>query len=162
MPLAAGAHRSRSSQRTLLLTAAFAAVLLFVLAAAAAPSTTLGATTTTKAALCNANLRTTAIGSSRIKKVTKTGHHRDRVGDRDRPVVQHDCAGKSVSGRTWIRISAVNGKSVKSLYGVTYLYAAAGLFKTVPVSKYAACAANLRSTAKAGRRRCRRSRSTRC
>ena len=39
-------------------------------------------------------------------------------------------------------MSAVNGKSVKSLYGVTYLYAAAGLFKTVPVSKYASCASS--------------------
>src|ERR1044072_4977372 len=73
MPLAAGAHRSRSSQRTLLVTAALAAVLLFVVGATAAPSRALGATTTTKVALCSANLRTTAIGSSRIKKVAKTG-----------------------------------------------------------------------------------------
>jgi len=33
------------------------------------------------------------------------------------------------SGSTWYRISAINGKSVKHLYGVTYLYAAAGVLK---------------------------------
>ena len=31
------------------------------------------------------------------------------------------CAGRTVSGPRWYRISAINGKSVKSLYGVTYL-----------------------------------------
>jgi len=41
------------------------------------------------------------------------------------------CAGKTVSGSTWLRISAINGHSVKSLYKVTYLYAAAGLFAKV-------------------------------
>jgi hypothetical protein len=33
------------------------------------------------------------------------------------------------SGATWYRISAVNGRSVKSLYGVTWLYAAKGLLR---------------------------------
>src|SRR5262245_1078279 len=35
------------------------------------------------------------------------------------------CAGKPVSGSTWAKVSAVNGKSVKSLFGVSYVYAAA-------------------------------------
>ena len=59
----------------------------------------------------------------------------------------------AVSGHSWYRITAINGKSVKSLYGVTYLYAAVGLFKTYvppPVTKYAACRANLRSSASTG------------
>ncbi|HEX6867480.1 MAG TPA: glycoside hydrolase family 25 protein [Candidatus Limnocylindrales bacterium] len=150
MPLAAGAHRTRSSQRTLLITAALAAALLFVLAAAAAPSRTFATTTTTKVALCNANLRTTAIGSYRIKKVAKTGTLVTTSTTVTGRSYSTTCAGKSVSGRTWIRISAVNGKSVKSLYGVTYVYAAAGLFKTVPISKYARCQANLRSSWKSG------------
>ncbi len=63
------------------------------------------------------------------------------------------CAGVAVSGHSWYRITAVNGKSVKSLYGVTYLYAAVGLFKTYvppPVTKYAACRANLRTSASTG------------
>ena len=40
------------------------------------------------------------------------------------------CSGKAVSGKSWYRISSVNGKSVKSLYGVTYLYSATGLYKS--------------------------------
>jgi hypothetical protein len=38
------------------------------------------------------------------------------------------CAGAK-SGLTWYRISAINGRSVSSLYGRTYLYAATGLLK---------------------------------
>ena len=37
-----------------------------------------------------------------------------------------------MSSTWWYRISAINGRSVKSLYGVTYLYAAIGLFKSLP------------------------------
>jgi len=44
---------------------------------------------------------------------------------------QTPCAGASVSGSTWYRISTVNGKSVSALYGVSYLYAATRLFKVV-------------------------------
>jgi stage II sporulation protein D len=40
------------------------------------------------------------------------------------------CAGAQ-SGSAWYRISAINGKSVKSLYGVSYVYGARQLFKTV-------------------------------
>ena len=39
-----------------------------------------------------------------------------------------DCATK-VSGKSWYRITAVNGKSVSSLYGVSAVYAATGLFR---------------------------------
>ena len=44
----------------------------------------------------------------------------------------------------------MNGKSVKALYGVTYLYAATGLFKAVvapTVIRYAACGTYLRTSA---------------
>ena len=36
------------------------------------------------------------------------------------------------SGSSWHRISAINGKSVSSLYGVSYLYAATGVLKAAP------------------------------
>ena len=51
------------------------------------------------------------------------------------------CGGVTRKGSTWYRITSINGKSVKTLYGVTYLYAAAGLFKVVSVSTtlYARC-----------------------
>ncbi len=149
MLLAANAQRSRSSQRTLFVTAAMAAVLLFMLAAAASPSTTLGASTT-KVALCNANLRTSTLAGSTIKKVARIGTIVSVATTITARSYSTTCAGRAVSGNTWIRITAVAGRSVKSLYGVTYLYAASKLFKTVPVSKYAACALNLRNTPKAG------------
>jgi len=39
-----------------------------------------------------------------------------------------DCAGATDSGTSWYRIGYVNGKSVTSRYGVTYVYAATSLF----------------------------------
>lgn len=41
-----------------------------------------------------------------------------------------DCA-TSVSGSSWYKITGVGGKSVSSLYGVSALYAATGLFRSV-------------------------------
>src|SRR3954468_6506274 len=98
LPLAVASERSRASQRTLLLTAALATLLLFVVGATAAPSTALGATTTTKAALCSANLRTTAIGSSRVKKIIKAGTLVTVVASVTGRSYSTTCAGKAVSG----------------------------------------------------------------
>ena len=42
------------------------------------------------------------------------------------------CGGKTIRSIRWYRISAINGKSVRSLYGVAYLYAASGMFRTIP------------------------------
>ena len=39
------------------------------------------------------------------------------------------CAGKTVSGKTWYVIKAINGTSVSTLYGVSTVYGAYGLFK---------------------------------
>lgn len=51
------------------------------------------------------------------------------------------CAGSSASGSSWWRITAINGRSVKALFGVTYVYGASALFKAVirPVTLEAAC-----------------------
>jgi GH25 family lysozyme M1 (1,4-beta-N-acetylmuramidase) len=51
------------------------------------------------------------------------------------------CAGASKSGSTWYRIISIGGKSVKTLYGVSYLYGATSLFKIVltPTTLYTAC-----------------------
>ena len=40
------------------------------------------------------------------------------------------CAGRTTSGTGWYRISAINDRSVSSLYRVSYLYAAGALLKT--------------------------------
>jgi GH25 family lysozyme M1 (1,4-beta-N-acetylmuramidase) len=45
------------------------------------------------------------------------------------------CAGSTSSGSTWLRITTVSGKTAKSLWGVSYVYAAVGLFKGVTVSR---------------------------
>lgn len=44
-----------------------------------------------------------------------------------------DCQA-SVSGTSWYRITAVGGKTVSSLYGVSAVYAASGLFRTITTS----------------------------
>ena len=40
-----------------------------------------------------------------------------------------ECGGRDVSGKSWFKIDRVNGKSVSSLYGVSAVYGAAGLFR---------------------------------
>jgi len=138
------------SRRSVLLTATVATLLLYVVAATAAPGSALGATTTTRVALCSANLRTTAIGSSRVKRSIKTGTLVTVVASVSGRSYRTTCAGRSGSGKTWLRVSRVDGTSVKRLFGVSYVYAASTLFRTVPVSKYAACGLNLRSSPKVG------------
>lgn len=60
------------------------------------------------------------------------------------------CAGSTSSGYRWYRISAIGSRSVRSLYGVPYLYGATSLFKTVTVSAtlWTSCSGtNLRTSA---------------
>ena len=134
------------SRTTFFTSALVAALFCFVVTAVAIPSEVVGATST-KATLCGVNLRTSDRVSARlrvsIKKGTKVSVTATLTGGSWHAI----CAGKSVRGRSWVRISAINGKSVKSSYGVTYLYAAAGMFKSVavPVTRYAACTVNLRT-----------------
>lgn len=46
-----------------------------------------------------------------------------------------DC-GTTVSGNAWLKVSAVGGVSVTSLYGVSVVYAASGLFSPVTTTTY--------------------------
>jgi uncharacterized protein YgiM (DUF1202 family) len=86
--------------------------------------------TTTKVPACSGvNLRT---GASTVSKVIT------RLALGTRVTVVATIAGSawrtscpiSKSGSKWYRISAINGKSVMSLYGRTYLYAATGVLKS--------------------------------
>ena len=146
-------HVARSSPRPALLTivgAAFlSAVFLFTVAAVSVPGDVLGASVT-KAAACGVNLRTSPYTSARLRTSIKTGTKVTVVTTVTGGSWRAVCAGKRVSGKSWYRISAINGKSVRSLYGRSYLYAASGLFKAVappPVTKYAACNVYLRTSA---------------
>ena len=135
--LPATRHARRRSSPALLVTALLAAIFAFAVTSVALPGEVFGATHG-KVALCSANLRTSASVGSRVRAVIKTGTPVSAVTRVTGRHWQTSCAGKSVAGSTWFRISAVNGKSVKSIYGVTYLYAATGLFKAfVPPAGHA-------------------------
>ena len=154
----------RGSLATILATAILLAFFVFGITAVSMPGNVLGATVT-KAAVCSANLRTSASTSARSRTSIKVGTTVTVVATVTGGSWRTTCAGKTVSGKTWYRISAINGRSVKSLYGVTYLYAATSLFKAVAapvvaappvaappvaapaVTKYAACNVYVRTSA---------------
>ena len=137
------AHASRP---TLVLSALMAALFCFVVSAVSTPGDVLGATST-KSAMCGANLRTHATTSAKIRGTIRKGTKVSVIATVVGGSWRTTCAGKPVHGRSWLRISAINGKSVRSTYGVSYLYAAAGLFKSVVTTftRYAACTTYLRT-----------------
>lgn len=146
-------HAIRSPGRTslpaILATSILAAVFVFAAVAISVPDDVLGASVT-KAAACSANLRTSPKTTARLRTTIKTDTKVTVVASVTGGSWRVTCAGKTVSGKTWYRISAINGRSVKSRFGVSYLYAASGLFKSVAppaVVKYAACSLYLRASA---------------
>jgi GH25 family lysozyme M1 (1,4-beta-N-acetylmuramidase) len=145
MPLIGRVPMPRQALR-LLGPAFLVAMLAFTAAAFVAPRQTFAATTTQMAS-CGVNLRSSASSSARIRVVIKTGTKVTAVTQVTGSSYRTTCAGRAVSGSTWFRISAINGRTVSALYGVTYLYAARGLFTLVPITRYAVCGVNLRANA---------------
>ncbi|HUF85282.1 MAG TPA: SpoIID/LytB domain-containing protein, partial [Acidimicrobiia bacterium] len=118
---------------TSLVTALISALLL----AALGSFTTLGATTYTPK--CDdVNLRTGKSTTYKIKTQVDTGALITVVKTVSGGSYQTKCNSKSLSGSDWHKISAINGVSVSSLYGVSYLFGASKLFKTVTVAATAA------------------------
>ena len=113
------------------LTALLSAFFLFGLTFAFMPGKVLGATT--MAAACGVNLRTSASLSGAIRSTVGTGTKITVVATVTGGSWRATCGGRSVSGNRWYRISAINGRSVASLYGRSYLYGATGLIKAVVV-----------------------------
>ena len=149
MPPAVAHPSTRPSRPTLIATAILSALFLFGMTAVSTPGPVLGATYP-KVALCPANLRTSPSTTARVRTSIHTGAKVGAVVRVKGSAWRATCAGKVVSGTSWFRIATVNGKSVKALYGVTYLYAATGLFKAYvapPVIRYAACGTYLRTSA---------------
>ena len=149
MPPAVAHPSTRPSRPTLIATAILSALFLFGMTAVSTPGPVLGATYP-KVALCPANLRTSPSTTARVRTSIHTGAKVGAVTRVKGSAWRATCAGKVVSGTSWFRIATVNGKSVKALYGVTYLYAATGLFKAVvapTVTRYAACGTYLRTSA---------------
>jgi hypothetical protein len=144
---------SRSGRRlnlpglsTPVVAAVVSALMLFAIAAVSVPAPVSGATVI-KLAACPANLRTSASLSASIRASITSGTKVSVAATVSGGSWRASCAGRVVSGTSWYRISAVNGRSVASIYGRTYLYAATGLFKPVPFTRYAMCTVKLRTSA---------------
>ncbi|HUQ44569.1 MAG TPA: SpoIID/LytB domain-containing protein [Candidatus Limnocylindria bacterium] len=121
------AHPARRASRPIaaLVVALTTATLLLALGA----TTTLAATTVTPK--CDAtNLRTGA-GTTYTKKASVNEGAKLTVVATVTGGSYSATCGTALSGSSWHRISAINGKTVSSQYGVTYLYGASKLFKTV-------------------------------
>jgi lysozyme len=121
------------------LVVALCAALLFALVAVLTPAGADGATSM-KQAKCGANLRSSASVSSRLRATIRKDARVTVVASVKGGRWSVTCAGSNASGRTWYRISGINGKSVRTTHGTAYLYAAAGLFKpwvVPPVTRYA-------------------------
>lgn len=107
--------------------------------ATAAPDPVLAATTL--AARCDIGLRikpsTSATRLARIPAGTRITAETKVSGGR----WSRTCVGIERSGRGWYKISRIDGTSVKSLYGVRYVYGPGGLFKAAadPAPAWVAC-----------------------
>ena len=92
-----------------------------------APSPVLGATSLT--ARCDVNMRTkpstTSNGLRTLDAGTRVTAAEKVKGSR----WSARCAGDAVSGAGWWKITAINGKSVRSLFGRDVVYGAGGMFR---------------------------------
>ncbi|MEO8273916.1 MAG: glycoside hydrolase family 25 protein, partial [Chloroflexota bacterium] len=103
------------------LSAVYAATGLFKLK-------TTASTATTVIANCDLRLRSSSSTSARTIKIIGANTVVTTSGTVTGGSWSADCL-KSVSGKSWYKITAVGGKSVSSLYGVSVVYAATGLFR---------------------------------
>jgi len=79
------------------------------------------------------NLRTAPRPTATRKATLASGATISAVGTVDGTTFKTTCGGRTATTSRWYRISAVGGRSVKSRYGVTYLYAPIVVFKAPPV-----------------------------
>jgi len=129
--------------------ALLSAMFLFTVSAVANPGAVFGASSV-KTAACGANLRVNPWTTAKLRATVSKGDRVTVTTSVSGGKWKARCAGEALSGKGWWRISGINGKSVKSLYGVRYLYGARKLFRAVApplVTKYAACSVRLRTTA---------------
>jgi GH25 family lysozyme M1 (1,4-beta-N-acetylmuramidase) len=129
------------------MSALLSALFVFAMTAVSLPGTAFASVA--KEAACSVNLRTSASTSATIKGTLKTGTKVTVATSVTGTAWKATCNGKTISSKYWYRISAVNGKSAKSLYGVTYVYGALYLFRPVTstgYTRYAACTAYLRTS----------------
>ena len=125
------------------------ALFLFAVAAVAVPSQTFAASSWKEAA-CGANLRVSASTNARVVTTISAGTQVTVANVVVGKLWRDTCGGDSVSGRKWLKISQIDGVSVRSLFGVSRVYAAKGLFTRSSTTRYAECAAKLRTAATTG------------
>ena len=94
------------------------------------PTPTATPATTNYMANCEVRLRSSASTSAGTKAIIDTDSVVTSSGKVTGTSWAADCK-TSVSGTSWHKITAVGGKSVSSLYGVSAVYAASGLFRSV-------------------------------
>jgi GH25 family lysozyme M1 (1,4-beta-N-acetylmuramidase) len=82
---------------------------------------------------CSVRLRASASTSATTKSIIDTNSVVTAATKVSGTAWAADCA-TSVSGSSWYRITAVGGRSVSSLYGVSAVYAATGLFRSATVT----------------------------
>jgi GH25 family lysozyme M1 (1,4-beta-N-acetylmuramidase) len=90
-------------------------------------------TTTTYASNCSVRLRASASTTAATRSIIADGSVVTAVGTVTGGSWSALC-GTNVSGNTWLKVTAVAGQSVSSLYGVSAVYAAKGLFRAVASS----------------------------
>src|SRR5215210_1244592 len=110
-------------------TALTAILIAAILVLAVGSSGALAATTMTPK--CDATNLRTGPGTSYAKKTSVNEGAKLTVVATVSGGSWSATCGTSLSGSSWHRISAINGRSVASLYGVTYLYGASKLFKAL-------------------------------
>ncbi len=133
--------------RSVLVALLVAVTLVLTAALGSGPSPAMAATTLQ--AKCAANLRTSASTAARLRVTIPAGTRVVATTTVTGGRWSTSCGG-AAKGTRWYRISSINGVSVKARYGVTYLYSAAGLFRTyvAPVKLAAACSGvNIRTSA---------------
>lgn len=86
-------------------------------------------------ARCRVNLRATASTGARIRGTVPGNSVVTAVAAVTGGSWRASC-GSFFKGNRWLKIVAINGRSVQSLYGVAAVYAASGLFKAIPPTGY--------------------------
>jgi GH25 family lysozyme M1 (1,4-beta-N-acetylmuramidase) len=133
-------HRIRSAM-PLAIAALTVSILLPAFAGTAA------AASTTWSSLCSTNIRTSPKTTATIKATIATGTVVTASGTVTGGSWSSSCP-SSIKGSSWLKIIAVAGKSTSSLYGLSVVYAASGLFKLKTTTKdvIANCDVRLRSS----------------
>lgn len=129
-PQRRGAGRQRS--RNPFAMTAFAAVLFVLTLAGPAAATAATVTSTTMVPACGGIHVRTGTSTGAAVKATLAASARLTVTAKVSGGTWKAACPTTKSGSTWYRVTAINGKTVKATYGVTYLYAATGVLTALP------------------------------